>query len=160
MLAALVGSLIVGMVVVTVSYLLFFAQTNASDYLGCRTAEHAGMGFFIYNVKFSAYVAALAAMTMSLCACAACFAGLLGRHSASIVNMMLKAVPAGAALSVLALLAMFYSFTSSNFLINGPYGVYSGNIPYFEVFACGAFAVIGLAAAAVAVMRERRVDVA
>ncbi|MDR3277289.1 MAG: hypothetical protein LBT12_00825 [Oscillospiraceae bacterium] len=158
--AAAVAALLVGIVVIAATYALFFAKTDAADYLNSGAQLYSGMSFFIYNVTFGQYVAILAGMTLALCAAAACFAVVLGRYSSNIVGMMLKAVPVGAAASVLAALALLYSFNSNNFLTSGRIARITGGVPYAEAVICAGALLIGLAAAAVVVIREQRADAA
>jgi hypothetical protein len=160
MFVAATAALLVSVVVIAATYALFFEKTDAADYINSGAQLYSGVGFFIYDVTFGQYVVLAAAMTLVFCLAVTCFAVVLGRYSSNIVGMMLKAVPIGAAVSVIAVLALFYSLNTSNFLTSGRIAKLTGGVPYAEVVICGAVALAGIIAAAVVVMQERRVDVA
>jgi len=82
---------------------------------------------------------------------------LLSRFSANVVALMIKAVPVTAALAAAAVITLDLLLNNNNVLF---WFILGGRIELPELWLCGMLWLAGIAAAGVAVWRERGVDVA
>ena len=110
---------------------------------------------WMYDITFGQYTLLLMGMIIASCVGAAGFAFILARFSGNIVSVMIKAVPAGAALCVLTAYAVNLALADMNFFFNAVFG---GRAHMPEVIVCGVIGLAGVAAAAVVVKREKRVN--
>ena len=112
-------------------------------------------GMWLYNVTFGQYVFILAGIIIASCTGAAGFAFILARFSTNIVNAMIKAVPAVAALAALLGISVFMALSNNNIVFNQVLG---GRVDIPEVILCVVIGFAGAVAAALVVRRERRRD--
>lgn len=150
--------MVVAIIAIGGSYALFFALTNAGDYLDCICQFFLAWNSFLYDISFAQFAIILAVMSLALTIAVACFAVILGTCSSNIVSMMLKAVPVGVAMSAVAVLTMVLAFSTGNSLFQ--HRIYPmGSVKYAEGIIVFIILILGVIAASVVVIRERRVNV-
>jgi hypothetical protein len=152
--AAAVSAFILSAVITALSFAPFIAA--AGEYWNAGIMVFSTYEMRLYNVTFGQYVWIFAGLIAALCTGAACLVFILARFSANIVSVMIKAVPAGVALSVAAALALTNMFSADNILFAL---VFRGRFELPEAAVCCAVMILGLAAAIAVTAREKRADV-
>lgn len=152
--ATIISALVLSVVLVVVSFIPYLMVTgefwNTSIFFS-------GVQFFmLYDITFGQYVFLLAGMIITLCVGAACFAFTLARISSNIVNVMIKAVPAGVALAAIMVLSGNMALSAHNLIFTD---VFRGRIDMPEVIVCGVIGVIGVIVATIITEMEKRFDV-
>ena len=150
--ATLVSAFVLSLVLCAGLFAPFLLKT--SEYWNA-SIFHSGMLFmWLYDITFGQYIFLLTGMITAICVCAACVAFILARFSANIINVMVKAVPAGIALAVAASISLNMALADTNTVFN----IFGGRIDLPEVIVCGIAGIIGVIAAIFVVIREKRVD--
>ncbi len=109
----------------------------------------------LYEITFGPYTLFLAGMIVLLSIAAACFAFVLARFSSNLMTMLIKLVPVGIALSGLAVLVLYMTFSYHNLLFSA---VLRGRIPMPEPMLCAIVAAAGVLAAVIVLIREKKTD--
>jgi hypothetical protein len=157
--AVALSACILSALLVIVSYFLFLRSGGAGDYWQAHMMAHCYGGLsrlWLYNITFGQYVFILAGMSVALCVGAACFGFLLARFSDSIIALMIKAVPAAAALGAIAFLTSNTAFSNYNRVFRD---VFAQRLNAPEVWVCGVMAIAGIVAALLVLAREKKTDV-
>jgi hypothetical protein len=154
--ATLASVLIMSAVLVSAAYIIFIVN----DAFKFRDANLMSFNAYVsggsmYNVTFGQYVIILAAVSVVLALAAACAAFALARFSSSVVNLMIKIVPVGAAVSAITALALLMCFTYNNIIFNALQGRF--DMP--EIWTSAILAIVCLATAVVVAIREKHADV-
>lgn len=153
--ATLLTASAISLITVTLSYAAFIIP-SAANYLGAHIGGLPAIGLWLYNITFGQYVIILAAITVAVCLGAAGLAFVLARYSSNVVTLMLKTVPTGAALVLIAYLSINALFNAENFVFTR---IFKGRVVAPKVIVCGAVFALGVIAATVIAKREKRVDV-
>ena len=157
LLATIVSAAGIGLLLIAAAYFITFAITDMSKYLHAHIAGYDSWMFYMYNPTLLQYALLLGGITLAFCIGAACLAFILARYSANIVPMMIKSTPAAITLGVLAVYTANQALSSNNAVFNV---VFRGAVLYSEAIFAAGITLIGLVAAAVVVLREKRADVA
>jgi len=154
--AILLSAALLGIAILGAGFLAYLYMTGNGVYWHAHIAHYISM-FDMYNLTFGQYVWILGGMSLLLCLAAGGFSFLLSRFSANIVALMIKAVPAAAALSFAAFLCLYLLFNNTNILFTD---ILRGQVEFPELILCGTVFFAGMGLAAIIVQREKRVDVA
>ncbi|MDR1327989.1 MAG: hypothetical protein LBK23_00095 [Oscillospiraceae bacterium] len=163
--ACLLAALLLGLLIVAVSYGAFFTLTDAGKYWSAHIGAF-DLAVVLYDVTFRSYTLILGAMTVSLCVGCAGISFVLSRFSSNMVALMLKAVPAGLALGFTAWNTLDMALTDQNMICYGVYtagsvfhSLFLRSIEAPEIILAGLLPLIGIAAASIVTHREKRIDV-
>ena len=129
---------------------------SAAEYLETSIFHGNVTWVWLYDITFGTFALILAGMIVLLCVGAACVAFILARFSNNIVTLMVKTVPAGAALATVAALTVNMALADWNYVFNS---VFHGRVDMPEVMLCGTVLVLGVLAAVLVLKREKCVDV-
>lgn len=151
--ACLFSGLLLGILLVAISFGAFFLLTDASKY-GFAYIGAFDRGIVLYDIMFGAYVAILGGMIMALCVGAAGFTFMLSRYSLNIVTLMLKLIPAGLVIVWIATQSIQYALVTTNPIFNE---WFQAKYPMPELIICSLMLLMGIATAVVVNVRERRV---
>lgn len=152
--ATIVSTLVLSLLLIVAAYIPFLAA-GAANYWDAHIMSFSSWSMQLYNITFGQYVLILAGMILALSVGAACFAFILARFSANIVMMLIKAVPVGVAVAGIAGIAINMALSSDNIVFTT---IFRGRFDAPEVVVCAVLAVVGLMAAVLIAMREKRVD--
>jgi hypothetical protein len=114
--ATLVSAFILSVVLTAVSFTPFIAL--AGEYWNASIMSLGNSGMWLYDITFGQSAFIFAGMITALSIGASCVAFILARFSTNIVNVMIKAVPVGAALSAVCAFALYYSLSYNNMIFN------------------------------------------
>jgi hypothetical protein len=155
--ATLTSVTVMSVALIVAAYIPFIANDAYkywnSNIMSFNTFTTAGS---MYNVTFGQYAIILAALSVAFALTAACAAFVLARFSSNVVILMFKAIPVGAAVAAVCALSLTMCFAFGNIIFNE---VFNGRYAMTEVWVSVILIIIGLAASAIVVFREKRVDV-
>lgn len=154
--ATVASALALSLLLIVAAYIPFLAA-GAGKYWNAPIMSLASQGMQLYNITFGQYALILAGMILVLSVGAACFAFILARFSANIVTLLIKAVPVGVAVAGISVLSVNMALSYNNIVFST---IFHGRFDAPEVIVCGFVAVVGMIAAVVVTIREKRVDVA
>ena len=154
--ATAVSALVLSLLLIVAVYIPSLAA-GAGKYWNAHIMSLASHGMQLYNITFGQYALILAGMILVLSVGAACFTFILARFSANIVTLLIKAVLVGVAAAGISALSVNMALSFNNIVFNT---VFRGRLDAPEVAVCGVVAVVGMIAAVVVTIREKRVDVA
>ncbi|MCU6712578.1 hypothetical protein M6D81_28155 [Paenibacillus sp. J5C_2022] len=153
--ACLFSATLLGLLLVAISFGLFFALTDAGQYWQAYIGAF-DRGIVLYDILFSQYILILGAMVVALCVGTAGLAFVLSRYSSNLITLMLKLVPLGIAITWIAESSIHLALVS----INTVFSVwFPANYEAPEIILCSAVMIIGMVLAFIVAARERRVDV-
>lgn len=153
--ATAVSAFVLSLLLIVAAYIPFLAA-GAGKYWNTHIMSLSGHGMQLYNTTFGQYTLILAGMILALSVGAACFAFILARFSANIVTLLIKAVPVGVALAGISVLSVNMALSYDNIVFTT---IFRGRFDAPEVIVCGFVAVVGMIAAVVVTVREKRVDI-
>jgi len=133
-----------------------FLLAGAGEYWNAPIMSYMGFGMQLYNITFGQYTYILAGMILVLSVGAGCFAFILARFSTNMVTMLIKTVPVGVAVAGTAILSVNMALSFDNVVFST---IFQGKLDAPEILVCAFVGVVGMIAAAVITMREKRVDV-
>lgn len=154
--AIAVSALVLSLFLIAAAYIPFLAA-GAGKYWNAHIMSFSLFGMQLYNTTFGQYALILAGMISALSVGAACFAFILARFSANIVTLMIKAVPVGVAIAGISVLSVNMALSYNNIVFTT---FFHGIFDAPEVIVCGFVAIIGMIAAVLVAVREKRADVA
>ncbi|GBF75673.1 hypothetical protein PA598K_04094 [Paenibacillus sp. 598K] len=153
--ACIFSGWLLGLILVSVSFGLFFLLTDASKYWSAYIGAF-DRGIVLYDLWFSQYVSALGGMAVALCTGAAGLTFVLSRYSFNIVTLMLKLIPVGLVIVWIASRSIPSALVTTNNIFNEWFQA-KYHVP--EVIMCCAVMLLGMAAAVMVATRERRAEV-
>jgi hypothetical protein len=153
--ATAVSALVLSLLLIVAAYTPFLLA-GAGDYWNAPILSFTGADMLLYNITFGQYAIILAGMILVLSVGVGCFAFILARFSTNIVTMLIKTVPVGVAIAGIAILSVNMALSYNNVVFSA---IFRGQWNAPEIIVCAFLAVVGMIAAAVVAMREKRVDV-
>jgi hypothetical protein len=153
--ATAVSAAVLSLVIIAAGYAPYLSA--AWEYRNAHIMAYDVFGMWLYNITFGQYLLILAAMSLAVSIGAACLMFVLARFSSNIVTLMIKAVPVCAACAAVCGIAIYYALSFNNVIFN--YG-FRGRVDAPEAIVCGAVLIIGVIAAVIVMVREKRVDAA
>ncbi|MDF2658762.1 MAG: putative rane protein [Paenibacillus sp.] len=153
--ATAVSAFVLSILLIVAAYAPFLLS-GAGDYWNVPILSFTGFDMLLYNITFGQYAFILAGMILALSVGAGCFAFILARFSTNMVTMLIKTVPAGVAVAGIAVLSVNMALSYNNVVFSA---IFRGRWDAPEILVCAFVAVVGMFAAAVVAMREKRVDV-
>ncbi|MBD2864316.1 hypothetical protein IDH45_20230 [Paenibacillus sp. IB182363] len=153
--ATAVSAFVLSFLLIVAAYAPFLLS-GAGDYWNVPILSFTGFDMLLYNITFGQYASILAGMTLALSIGAGCFAFILARFSTNMVTMLIKTVPVGIAVAGIAGLSVNMALSYNNVVFSA---IFRGRWDAPEILACAFVAVVGMCAAAVVAMREKRVEV-
>jgi hypothetical protein len=151
--ATAVSAFVLSLVIIAAGYAPYLSA--AWEYRNAHIMAYDVFDMWLYNITFGQYVLILAAMSLAVSIGAACLMFVLARFSSNIVTLMIKAVPVCAACAAVCGIATYYALSFNNVIFN--YG-FRGRVDAPEAIVCGAVLIIGIIAAVIVMVREKRVD--
>lgn len=153
--ACVFSALLLGLILVCVSFGVFFAITNAGKYWYAYIGAF-DQGVVLYDILFSQYVFILGGMVVALCVGTAGLSFILSRYSSNIVTLMLKLIPMGLIIALIASQSIHFALVSINNIFNE---LFHAKYDVPEVILCCAVMLIGITMTFIVATRERHVDV-
>lgn len=154
--AMMLSACILSLALMTLS-LLPLMWAGVGDYWNVSMLSWRMMHITLYDITFGQFAFWLAGMIIALNAGTACFTFLLARFSANLMNLLIKIVPAGLALSGLAAITVNMAFSSNNILFSN---ILRGRVEKPEPLLCALIAGAGVVTALIIARREKKTDTA
>jgi hypothetical protein len=152
--ASIISAFVLSVVLTVLSFIPFIAL--ASEYWDVSIMSDGAYGMWLYNITFDQFVFIIAGMIIILCVGATCVTFILARFSMNMVNVAIKTIPVGIALSAVCFLSVNKALSEYNIVFRQ---IFFGKFDVPEVIICFVIGVFGVIAAVVITAREKRVDV-
>lgn len=153
--ATAISALALTLLLIVAAYIPFLLS-GAEDFWHTPILSMISPTMMLYNITFGQYVFVLAVLTLLLSVSAGCFTLILARFSTNMVTMLVKTVPATLSIAIITFLSINMAFSESNVVFNT---IFLGSVAASEFLVCATVVIVGVFAAAVITMREKRVDI-